>query len=361
MSDTIDPVELRDAVRPVLTDLRADSWRIPGEDGRGFDTALWQQCAELGWLQLAVPEAQGGLGLGLAHLAILYEELGRALGSVPFLDTMLAVEAITAGNAGKSGEEILGAISAGECRAAIALPQVHEVLESDGKHLSGRVDNVLFGDNADIVLLPFVEAGKRALAIIPGDVDGLTRSKRNLVDLTRSAADLTADEIDIAKCTVLSLDNGAWASLLDHAAVGIACDATGAAEADFEITLEYLKTREQFGRLIGSFQALKHRAADWKCRFETASALTRQAARLTSQDKGASASASGAKAVACDMFAGLSADAIQLHGGIGFTWEHPCHLFLKRAKLNQQLFGDRIFHQERLAELAFGPVLQAAE
>jgi alkylation response protein AidB-like acyl-CoA dehydrogenase len=357
MSDAISPLELRDAVRPVLTDLRQDSWPIPEEQGRGFDAPLWSQAVALGWFQLAVPEEADGLGLGVAHLAVLHEELGRALGSVPFLPAVLATQVVVEKLGPATGRELLDRIASGDMRAAIALPQTHSSLRRDGDRLSGRVADVLFGDVADTLLLP-VDDGA-ALAIVPAGAVGVSIAKRALVDLTRSNADVIVSGLDRAACTIIEMAADDWERLLDHAAIALAAEAVGAAQAIFDVTLAYLNTREQFGRLIGSFQALKHRMADWKCRLEVASALVRSGPALVAA--GDSAAASGAKAYCCDTFAGFAADAIQLHGGIGFTWEHPCHLFLKRAKLNQQLFGSSAFHKDRVAGLALAHAVPTSD
>lgn len=356
MSETIELAELRDAVRPALTDMRCDTWPIPGEDGRGFDRQLWQQCAELGWLQLSAPDDLGGLGLGLAHLSIVYEEMGRALASVPYHSTMLAAEVIAALPEGDERTRLLEAIAAGDSPAVIALPQTHASLKQDRDGtLSGTVPDVLFADIADLLVLSIDAEDGAKFAILHSGISGVSRTKRSLADLTRSAADVTLESVALADCSVVQLDEARKRSLFDHAALGLAADSVGAAHAVFELTLDYLNTREQFGRLIGSFQALKHRMADWKCRLETAAALSRHAALLADRrDAEASANASGAKFLACDVFAGVAADAIQLHGGIGFTWEHPCHLFLKRAKLSQQLFGSSTYHKERVSRFAFG-------
>lgn len=359
MSDAISPVELREAVRPVLTNLRQDTWPIPEEQGRGFDAGLWSQGTELGWFQLAVPEDADGLGLGIEHLAVLHEELGRALGSVPFLSTVLATQAIVDKLATKDAAALIERIVAGELRAAVALPQTHGSLDRDGSgKLAGRVRDVLFADVADTLVLPV--ANGAALAIVRVDAAGVSVEKRSLVDLTRSMGDVVVSDLDLLDCTVIDMEPADWDRLLDHAAIALAAESVGAAQAIFEVTLAYLNTREQFGRLIGSFQALKHRMADWKCRLEVAAALVRSAPALAGAVEG-SAAASGAKAYCCDTFAGVAADAIQLHGGIGFTWEHPCHLFLKRAKLNQQLFGGSAFHKDRVARLALARLVPTSE
>lgn len=363
MSDTIEIEELRDAVRQVLVDHRGDTWSIPEEQGRGLDRALWEQMAGLGWLALAVPEEQGGLGLGMAHLAVLYEELGRELASVPALPTLMVAQVLAEH---EDGAGLLGAIAQGSTLAAIALPGSHGMLSraADGT-VSGTLRHVLFADVADLIAVPVDLGDAIGLALVPAGTGGLRITPRPLVDLTRSSADVAFERMRLADCTVLALSDAAWAKLEDHAAIGVASDAVGASAAIFEMTLDYLKTREQFGRPIGSFQALKARMADWKAKVEAMTALSRHAAmqvaaRLSdaaTQVAGgrgdASAAASGARAYAAQIGAGLAGDAIQLHGGIGFTWEHPCHLFLKRAKLNEQLFGGPAHHKERVARLAF--------
>lgn len=352
MSDVIDTEELREAIRSVLVDRAAGTIVIPDDEGRGFDRDLWAEMAALGWLGLTVPEAHGGLGLGLAHACVLHEELGRELASVPALSAMLAVEALSRHADRVVQARVLPAIAAGECVAVLALPGAMSLplLDTDGT-VRGMVDDVSFADVADILLLPMERAdGTVVLALLRADAEGVLVAKRPLVDLTRSAGVVTLD--GATPDAVLTPD---WDALANHAAVGLASDAVGGADALFERTIEYLKVREQFGRAIGSFQALKHRAADWKVKIEAVKVLARHAGALLDQTGAeAGATASGAKAYACDVYAAFAGDAVQLHGGIGFTWEHPCHLFLKRAKLSQQMFGSSATHKDRVAQLAMG-------
>ncbi|NLR72996.1 acyl-CoA/acyl-ACP dehydrogenase [Novosphingobium sp. ERN07] len=353
MSDTINPEELREAVRSVLSDRSGGAITVPGDDGNGFDAALWAEMAGLGWLGLTVPEAHGGLGLGLAHACVLHEELGRELASVPMLSTLLAVDALALhGDADVQGRW-LPLIAAGECLAALALPDGGG-LPVMGAALDGVVEDVAFADVAGILLLPARNAdGVQVLAMVEAGASGLSIETRALVDLTRSAGRVVLN--GVVPTAVLVPGEQGWERLADHAAAALACDAAGGADALLERTVEYLKVREQFGRPIGSFQALKHRAADWKVRIEAVKVLARHAgAALDEAAWDASALASGAKAYACDVYAAFSGDAVQLHGGIGFTWEHPCHLFLKRAKLSQQMFGGPAAHKDRVAQLVVG-------
>ncbi|HZU64908.1 MAG TPA: acyl-CoA dehydrogenase family protein [Novosphingobium sp.] len=363
MSEMLDTEELREAIRTVLADRSGGVIAIPDEAGRGLDRALWQEMAGLGWLGLALPEEEGGLGLGLEHLAVLYEELGRELASVPVLPAMLAAGALVRHGGAEARARWLARLADGSCLAAIALPEAAALpaaitlpaalpqIAADGR-IAGAVDHVPFADVADLLLLPVRQAdGALALALVPKGAAGLAITPRPLIDLTRSSARIVLEGAVAAD--VLAVDEEGWAALLDHAAMGLACDCVGAAEALLERTVDYLGMREQFGRPIGSFQALKHRMADWKVRIEAVKVLARHSAALLQAGSAeASAIASGAKAYAGDVFAAFSGDAVQLHGGIGFTWEHPCHLFLKRAKLSQQLFGSSATHKDRVARLA---------
>lgn len=355
MSDEINPEELRDAIRDVLADRCRNGIAIPDEQGAGLDEELWREMTGLGWLGLAVPEAHGGLGLGLSHLAVLYEELGRVVASAPVLPTMLAAVSIANHGSQEARARWLPAIAAGEGRAAIALPGSGLVtLEASGA-ATGVIDHVPFADVATLLLLPVSCGAEVALAVIAADRPGISVTPRPLVDLTRSMGRVDLAGVEVSPDDLLRLDTADWDALADHAAIGLGCDAVGGAAALLERTVDYLQTREQFGRPIGSFQALKHRVADWKVKIEAATALARHsAALLDARTEGASATASEVKAYACDTYAAFAGDAVQLHGGIGFTWEHPCHLFLKRAKLSQQLFGTSTEHKERAARIAFG-------
>ena len=359
MSDMLGLDELREAVRGVLADRAPDTIHIPDESGRGLDRKLWKDMAALGWLGLAVPEEYGGLGLGVAHLSVLYEELGAHLASVPILETMIAVTVLTRHGDAEARARWLPAIVAGECLAAVAMPDEGGFLSiGPGNRIAGVLDHIAFADVATLLLVPVRSAGGTALALLPADLAGLTVTARPVVDLTRSLARI---DVNSVVPSMLSLAPADWDVMVDHAAMGIACDAVGGAAALLELTIKYLNVREQFGRPIGSFQALKHRAADWKVKIDATTALARHAAALIgARDPGGSATASEAKAYAVDTYAAFAGDAVQLHGGIGFTWEHPCHLFLKRAKLSQQLYGNSIAHKDRAARCAFDQSEEAA-
>lgn len=345
--------ELRDSIRQVLDEhLQVHGDAIPEEDGRPLDRALWDQMAGLGWLALGIDEEHGGLGQGFAHTAVLHEELGRALASVPSLTTLLAADAIAMAGTPEQKKRWLPAIAAGELMVSVTLPAPSAAaapVQADGLF----VPHMPFADVVDLLLLPVATAdGGVALAAVETANASVTR--RNSVDLTRSMGEVCVDAAALAAAERIALDPATLDRLRDRAAVALASDAIGGSGAVLARTVEYLCVREQFGRPIGSFQALKHRAASWKVLLEAATALVRHAAdAVAAGEPEASTMASCAKYYACDSYAATSADAIQLHGGIGFTWEHACHLFLKRAKLNQLLFGSSTLHKERVASLAF--------
>lgn len=357
MSEILPIDELRLAIREVVDDRFGDTLHIPGEEGRGLDREFWAEMASLGWLALPVAEEHGGLGLGLAHLAALYEELGRHVTSVPVAPTMLAAQVIAEADNADLKSRWLPAIAAGECLAALALPE-HRQLPTCGADgtVSGVVEHVLFADVANLLLVPVSLAdGALAFALVEPGQAGVSVVARPVVDLTRSMADIRLDAVSVDAARIVRVSDAQVTALLDHAAIALAADAIGGIDALFDRTVEYLTIREQFGRPIGSFQALKHRMANWKVELAAVRMLVRHSAAVVAgKDARASEAASGAKAYACDTYAAFAADAIQLHGGIGFTWEHPCHLFLKRAKLSQQLFGGAKQHKDRVATLAFG-------
>jgi alkylation response protein AidB-like acyl-CoA dehydrogenase len=355
MSELLSSEELRETIRDVLAARSGVAIEIPGDEGRGFDRPLWQEMAALGWLGLVVPEAHGGLELGTEHLGVLYEELGRVLASVPILSTMIAASSIAAYADEDSKQKWLPAIASGDIVAALALPSSEAAaVLGPGKTIDGALDHVLFGDVADLLLFPVRVANGSHLVVLPATAPGVTVLKRPAVDLTRTLARIEIHEVPRLSATFLPLSEEASDALLDHVAMGLAAESVGAAAALLERTIDYLQLREQFGRPLGSFQALKHRLADWKVEIEATTVLSRYAATLLgSEDATRSSIASAAKAYACDTFAAFAGDAIQLHGGIGFTWEHPCHLFLKRAKLSQQLYGNSTAHKERVARLRF--------
>jgi len=363
MSDAgISIAEMRESMREMLEGespltlvrLDRDAARRPLGD-------LWQRMASLGWFGLGIAETQGGLGLGYRYLAVLYEELGRFLTPLPVMSTLLAADAL--GRAGSEAQQRrwLTPIVQGEVRASLALPTTAVDLPrlNPDRTVTGEVRELLFGDAVDELLVPLQDdAGRLFLGLVNHDTPGLEIKPRPLIDLTRTMADLHFHGVRAADERLLPLDAETWTALLDHACLAIAADAAGGTMRILSDTVAYLGERRQFDRPIGSFQSLKHRAASWKIEAEGITALTRHCAALTAdREPERSGMVSAAKARATEIYLQVAGDAVQLHGGIGFTWEHECHLFLKRATLNAALFGTVLQHKDRAAQISFAASL----
>ena len=351
---------LRDAVRDVLNDrLALDSVRRFVNSGARNDDALLRTAAELGWFGMALPEAYGGSGLGFAALAALYEELGRFLAPLPFLPTALCAQALAEGGDEAQRSAWLPLIACGECAAAVASPG--DALRGNmpalkargaGFVLSGQVSGLLSPAGARLLLV-FArdEAGATRAILLEPARDGIEIEIGDAADLTRHIGQVSFEGHEFSPARMLPKDGAALAErLLAHASLALACDSVGGAARILDLTVDYLKTRQQFGRPVGSFQALKHRCADLKTVLEASSAFIGEAIGHA-EGHDAPRWASMAKFYGCDAYASIAADAIQLHGGIGFTWEHYCHLFLKRALLNQQMCGGSEWHRDRAARL----------
>ncbi|MGE0386037.1 MAG: acyl-CoA dehydrogenase family protein, partial [Gammaproteobacteria bacterium] len=343
MSESIiSTAELRDTVRGVLSVESASKKLRAALDGPGsLREALWPTVADLGWAALAIPEEHGGMGLGSAELAVVFEELGRYLTPVPFLSTMLFARAVAAAGTPDQRAALLPKVAAGELIGAISPPDQRPalVLVADGDRirLRGTAAAVLDADAADAILVLAEDQRRRRMLVLVQPSDGVAARHRPTFDRTRRLCDLAFDDLALPADRILGggvLDPVVEGELLSFAALAMACDSIAGAAHILEQTVEYMKTRQQFGRVIGSFQQMKARAANLKTLLEAASALTRQA--VSQHATGAADRdlwCSNAKYMACDAYKRIAEDAVQLHGGIGFTWEHDCHLFLKRARL----------------------------
>lgn len=349
-----DVSELRDSARRVLSGLG-----LAAEE-----QGVWAQIAELGWLMVAVPEALGGLGMGLAGACALHLELGRSLATVPFLPAMLAIDAISRGSlAGR--EQWLERLMSGEVYVAAPLVDSALQVQRDAagvSRLSGMAQAVISADSASHVLVCSSDAG--CVALVPLQRAGVHRVATSTWDTTRRLFDV--EFADVALEEHLMLATGATArALAARFAVSrnfaLAAEAVGGASALLELTVDYLQTRQQFGRPLALFQALKHRCADLKALAEGAGALlsdslNRYGAALETDELSREAELAGmaAKQLACAAYAAVAEEALQLHGGIGMTSEHACHLFLKRAMLNEQLGSGPDFTEQELAASLLG-------
>jgi alkylation response protein AidB-like acyl-CoA dehydrogenase len=347
-SQSDDLAALRAAIRDVLT-TQADRTSIRRfiDGAAAMDVALWTQAAELGWFSLTIPEVAGGLGAGVSAGAVLFEELGRAVAPLPAIGTILAAECITRGGNNAQRATFLPGLAAGNARAAFALPADGTLHLSASHVLSGSIDLVIDAASAKLAVLPATNAaGELMFLVLDLTAKNVTVEPQGMADLTRQAARISISGLQIEHNQLLSGDlRSLTATMTGIAGLLLAADSLGAAQSIFDQTVDYLKTREQFGKPIGSFQALKHRAADHHVAMTGARALLENAAALWdlgSPDAGLHAAL--CKAHICDLAETVAIDAVQMHGGIGFTWEHECHLFLKRILLNSQLFGTTAAH-----------------
>jgi alkylation response protein AidB-like acyl-CoA dehydrogenase len=366
--------ELRDSIRELLqADSTLDLVRQgparapdPGDGARRAHPQatlgeLWTEMAGLGWFGLAIGEQHGGLGLGLRELGVLYEELGRFLTPLPVMTSLLAADSVAVAGSEAQKSKWLPEFASGELRATLALPigAVELPRLADDHLVSGILTDVLYADQVQELFVPVQHSSGRVyLAIVSSSDPGCAIESRPVIDLTRTMAKVSLTGVRMRPERLLPLDEAVWSRILDHASLALACDSVGGAARILEDTVAYLGTRRQFDRPIGSFQALKHRVATWKILVEGSSALARHCADLGAQgDADSSTLSSSAKASATEAYMAVAGDAVQLHGGIGFTWEHECHLFLKRAKLNAVLFGSVIQHKDRAADFAFADAL----
>jgi acyl-CoA dehydrogenase len=355
LTDTDDLQELRKVTRDFESGVRAHD--VIEREAR-VDRALWQRaCQELGVAAVGVPEEHGGLGLGAAGLAVVLEEGGRVLVPLPLLGSMVhAQELLVASGDHALLEEVLPDLLSGQVVAAVAdrngtTPAT--AVESDrGWLVSGTKSAVLDGMSADVLLV--VAATPSGSSLFLGQAADVSREPAESLDLTRDFARVTLDSTPGRLV-------GDWAALSAAVAptltLAVAAEAIGSAEACLETAVSYAKTRVQFGREIGSFQAVKHLLADVAVLIDDArSALDHAMWAATQQPSDAALTASMAAVTATTAHLRATADNIQVHGGIGFTWEHPAHLHFRRARSNAALFGDvRHHHEAVLSALGLSP------
>lgn len=296
----------------------------------------WQQLVDAGWVGLEVPESLGGAEATFVETAIVLEELGRAAVPSRFLGTVLTVGALTALSPNNSRDRLLESVAAGTSAAFASGFTV------SGGVVSGRAEYVPDADGAEIVLLLADDGG---VPVVVTSAD-LTVTAQPVLDETRALAVVTAEGAAISELWPLPVDPSA---LNDRAAVAVACDSLGVAEAMLSATVDYVKVRQQFGRPIGSFQAVKHSCADMLVQTSVARQLVNAAVTQVAEGADASVASSMAKSYACGAAVDVVGKAMQLHGGIGYTWESGVHAYLKRAMLNRALFGSPVEHRRLLA------------
>ncbi len=357
--------ELRKTVRAFLEAKSPETAvREQMETDSGYDTAVWSQMGEqLGLQGLAIPEEFGGSGYTFVELGIVLEEQGRALLCAPFFSTVvLAANTLLHSGDDAAKAAHLPGIASGETIATLAFTEpsgkwdesgitTEATAAGDAWVLNGVKSFVLDGHTASLVIVAARTAKGVSLFTVAGDAAGLTRTALSTMDQTRKQAKL---EFANTTATLLGTEGEGWAVLstvLDLAAVGLAAEQVGGAQKVLEQAVEYAKVRVQFGRPIGSFQAIKHKCADMLLEVESAKSAAYYGLWCAAEQNDELPSvASLAKAYCSEAYFHATAENIQIHGGIGFTWEHPAHLYFKRAKSSELLFGDPTYHRELLAQ-----------
>lgn len=360
--------DLRATVRQLLVD-RCDPVAVTAlyDGDRSLVARVWNALAvDLGLAGLLVPEESGGAGAGPREAAVVLEELGRAAAPVPFLTSaVVATTVLLDAGVLQPGRTLLEGLAAGERTAALAvpfstapdaeLPEVWAVRHDDGVRLTGRVRVVAGALEADVLLVP--AAGPEGVGVYAVPVEQAVLDPVVSLDMTRQLADVVFDEA--AAEPVLADGEAAVRRALEVGAALLASEQVGLAGWCLDTTVDYLKERRQFGRVVGGFQALKHRLADLYAEVESARAVAvNAAAGLAAGDPDVPVATAVAQAFCSDLAVHAAEEAVQLHGGIGMTWEHPAHLYLKRAKADQIGFGTAGAHRARLAGLVdlAGPV-----
>jgi alkylation response protein AidB-like acyl-CoA dehydrogenase len=352
--------QLRDFVRSFLSDKSPeDAVREQMETERGYDPAVWQQMSDqMGLPALIVPEEFGGQGYGFVELGIVLEEMGRALLCAPFFSTTLATLALLHSGDEDAKKAHLPGIASGETTATLAYTEENGKWDgsgieatSDGTTVSGTKSFVIDGHTASLLVVAAKTTAGISLFAIDGSAEGVSTQALATMDQTRKQAKVILDN---APATLIGADGGGWdvlETVLDLAAVALAAEQVGGAQFVLEMATQYAKDRVQFGRPIGSFQAIKHKCADMLVEVESAKSAAYYGMWCAGEMNDELPSvASLAKAYCSDAYFHAAAENIQIHGGIGFTWEHPAHLYFKRAKSSELMFGDPAYHRELLAQ-----------
>jgi alkylation response protein AidB-like acyl-CoA dehydrogenase len=364
---------LRKSAREVLED-RSTSQVVRKAMGSktGTDEGLWKQIADLGWQGVAIDEADGGLGLGLIELAILHEEIGRAIAPVPFFSTVgLATQVVAQAPEGPSRSAFLRAVAAGSSRSTLALGQKDGRYDAEGVTAkAARTESGAWRFTGTALLAPeahladqivVVARTERArnkeeglsLFIVPAAALRSKPKAQPSLDGTRRLADVRLSGVEVPGDALISPEGEGWpivARGLDRAAVLLAAEDVGVCEKVLDITVAYAKERTQFDRPIGSFQAISHKCADMLLHTEVARSHVYYAAwALEEGAPDARVAAASAKAAASDAGRIVTGDGIQVHGGIGFTWEHDMHLYYRRAKWCELYLGDASQWREKIA------------
>ncbi len=357
--------QLRGFVRSFLDDKSSEeAVREQMATEGGFDAGVWSQMSEqMGLPGLIIPEEFGGQGYGYVELIVVLEEMGRALLCAPFFSSVVlgANTLLQSGDDAAKATHLPG-IASGETTATLAFTEesgrwdeagitMPATKSGDGYTLDGSKTYVIDGHTAGLLLVAARTDAGVSLFSVDADAAGVTRTPLATMDQTRKQAKI---DFSGTPATLIGTDGGGWAVLekvLDLAVVALAAEQVGGAQMCLDMAVEYAKVRVQFGRPIGSFQAIKHKCADMLLEVESAKSAAYYAGWCAAEMNDELPSvASLAKAYCSEAYFHAAAENIQIHGGIGFTWEHPAHLYFKRAKSSELLFGDPTYHRELLAQ-----------
>jgi len=336
------------------------------EDDRGYSDELWNKMAELGWTGLIYPEEYGGAGLSIVDLVVVLEEMGKA--SVPgpfFSSTCLGGLAILEAGNDAQKQKYLPDIAAGKTKATLAFLEENARWDEKGiniKARKGKKNYSLSGvklfvpdaHTADVIVCAVRTADGLSLFVVDRQQAGVNTRLLKTMDQTRKLCEVTFDKVQVTPDAVLGAAgqaSGPLRRIIDRSKVALCAEMCGGAQKVLDMTVEYAKIREQFGRPIGSFQAIQHKCANMLVQVESAKSATYYAAWAVSNNiPEAPLAAAMAKAYCSDAFRQVTAEGIQVHGGIGFTWEHDMHIYFKRAKGSEVTFGDATWNRELVAQ-----------
>lgn len=362
---------LRETARKWLADRSPSSVvRELMETESGFDQGMWRELGDLGWLGMAIPERYGGAGFGFLEVVVLLEEMGRVLLPAPFFSTVVAaIPTLLAAGSEEQKGELLPAIAAGSVRATLAVSEpngrwdlsgVETIYRPDGSGfvLNGTKSFVLDGHTADLLIVAARRpgsAGAEGISFFLVPQTAVASRRLETMDMTRKLAEVRLADVKLGANAMLGAEGGGGAvveRVLQKAVAGLAAEQVGGAQRCLEMAVDYAKVRVQFGRPIGSFQAIKHKCADMLVQVEGAKSAAYYAGWAAAEDNEELAEVSHiAKSYCSEAYFFCASENIQIHGGIGFTWDHDAHLYFKRAKSSELIFGDPAHHRRLLASL----------
>jgi alkylation response protein AidB-like acyl-CoA dehydrogenase len=333
------------------------------ETADGFDEGTWKQMADLGWFGMAIPEAYGGIGYGFVEVTVLMEEMGKKLLPSPYFSSVvLGANAILNAGTEDQKKDLLGGIADGTTRAALAfvepsgkweLDSIEATASGDGDSwtISGDKSYVIDGATANLLIVAAKTSKGISLFTVDPDAEGVERTPLQTLDMTRKQAKISFNNAPAKLLGSEGAGAEALTKTLDQAAAALSAEMVGGSQACLDASTTYAKERYQFGRPIGSFQAIKHKCANMLMEVEMARSAAYYAGWAAAEDPDElPLAASLAKAYCSDAYFHAAAENIQIHGGIGFTWEHDAHLYFRRAKSSEIYLGDATYHRELVAQ-----------